>query len=440
MKIAFIAAAVAIPVIAQVVGPYTDEPEIAPPYYQVRYEASEEENGLKFAVRYTVWIPEGVETLRGAIVHQHGCGTGSAKSGLTGAFDLHWQALARKHDCALISPVYEFIEDKSCLIWCDPTRGSNAAFQRGLTDLGELSGHPELDDVPWALWGHSGGAFWSAIMTALHPDKVAATWMRSGALPMEQRPDREEVTLYDVSEKMLSIPMMANLGTGEGVTDKEGRFAGVWPAATKFIGRVRELGGLAAISVDPLTNHQCGNQRYLAMPWFDACLDARLPESVGSPMGTMSLEDGFLVPFHQGEAVAYDAFEGNASKMGWVPNRTIADAWETYVVDTNIADTSPPPAPFALSLSNDGTLTWSAHADLESGIEGFIIKRNGEVIAELPEKNRNPFGRPLFQGLQYSDTPKFPLERMEFVDSAPADSVSSYEVISKNTVGLTSEK
>ena len=31
------------------------------------------------------------------VVHQHGCGEGSCKSGLTGAYDLHWQALAKAH-------------------------------------------------------------------------------------------------------------------------------------------------------------------------------------------------------------------------------------------------------------------------------------------------------------------------------------------------------
>jgi len=54
----------------------------------------------------TFWIPAGVKKLRGVIVHQHGCGEGSCKSGLTGAYDLHWQALAKKHACALLSPTY----------------------------------------------------------------------------------------------------------------------------------------------------------------------------------------------------------------------------------------------------------------------------------------------------------------------------------------------
>lgn len=80
--------------------PYDVFPEAEAPYYRVRYEASNQPNERMFPANFTVWIPPGLKTVRGVIVHQHGCGEGSCKSGLTGAFDLHWQALARKHDCA----------------------------------------------------------------------------------------------------------------------------------------------------------------------------------------------------------------------------------------------------------------------------------------------------------------------------------------------------
>ena len=76
-------------------------PPAEAPYFRVRYEAPAEPKAgeLPYAVNYTIWIPPGVKTLRGVVVHQHGCGEGSCKSGLTGAFDLHWQALAATHGC-----------------------------------------------------------------------------------------------------------------------------------------------------------------------------------------------------------------------------------------------------------------------------------------------------------------------------------------------------
>ena len=60
--------------------PYDVFPEAEPPYYRVRYEASKDPQGLQFPVKFTIWIPETVKTLRGIIVHQHGCGEGSCSS------------------------------------------------------------------------------------------------------------------------------------------------------------------------------------------------------------------------------------------------------------------------------------------------------------------------------------------------------------------------
>ena len=119
--------------------PYDVFPEAEPPYYRVRYEASDRPGELTFPVKYTVWIPQGVKSLSGIVVHQHGCGEGSCKSGLTGAYDLHWQALAKKHDCALLSPSYEQPQQADCQMWCDPRNGSGAAFDQSLVDLGKMS-------------------------------------------------------------------------------------------------------------------------------------------------------------------------------------------------------------------------------------------------------------------------------------------------------------
>src|SRR5436190_7636966 len=119
--------------------PYDVFPPAEPPYYRVRYEASTAPGELIYPVNYTIWIPPQAKSLRGVIVHQHGCGEGSCKSGLTGAYDLHWQALAKKHNCALLSPSYEQPETADCQLWCDPRNGSDAAFQKGLVDLAAKS-------------------------------------------------------------------------------------------------------------------------------------------------------------------------------------------------------------------------------------------------------------------------------------------------------------
>jgi len=415
--------------------PYDIFPAADPPYYRVRYEPSTKPGELVYPVNYTIWVPNGVKSFRGIIVHQHGCGEGSCKSGLTGAYDLHWQALARKHDCALLSPAYEQPEKADCQMWCDPRNGSDAAFQKCLADLGAKSGHPELIRVPWALWGHSGGGHWAGGMVLLHPDRVAAAWLRSGVPLLKSEPGRTGIKAHKLPDAALKVPVMCNLGTKEGVTVKDNGFAGVWPANGVFFHEVRGKGGLVGVAVDPLTSHECGNQRYLAIPWLDACLTARLPKTAGDPLYTMPTDKTWLGPVTGGEAFPAAKYTGEPLKAAWLPNEAIARAWMQYVKDTSVADTTPPPTPTHLRVRGN-KLTWDAEADLESGLAGFIIERDGKFLTNVPDQGKNPFGRTIFQGLQYSDTPTQPLLTMQFTDAkAEPGKKHVYRVTAVNTVG-----
>lgn len=422
--------------------PYDVVPPAEPPYYRIRYEDSVNPGELAFAANYTLWVPPGVQTLRGVVVHQHGCGEGSCKSGLTGAYDLHWQALARKHHCALLAPAYEQPEKGNCQLWCDPRNGSDDAFQQALTDLGGKSGHPELAKVPWALWGHSGGGHWAGAMVLLHPDRVAAAWLRSGVpvvKPIENRPPP-----LAIPDAALEVPVMCNLGTKEGVTVHEGRFAGVWGGVDTFFSAMRSKGALIGVAVDPLTSHECGNQRYLAIPWLDACLSARLPDPADGPLKAMPQTLAYLAPLPLGDEapavpVPQAAFKAPRERSVWLPNEAIAHSWAQYVKDTAVPDPTPPPAPANLQV-NGSELTWTAEADLESGLAGFVIERDGKFLASIPEKPANSFGRQIFQNQQYSDTPTQPLVAMRFTDpTAEVGKTYHYRVIAVNTAGLKSE-
>ena len=420
-------------------APYDVFPPAESPNYRVRYEASTNPGELTFPVNYTIWIPKDVKNLRGVIVHQHGCGEGSCKSGLTGAYDLHWQALAKKHDCALLAPSYEQPEKGDCQMWCDPRNGSSAAFQKCLVDLGAKSGHPELSKLPWALWGHSGGGHWAGGMVLMHPERVAAAWLRSGVPLLKANAERSTIKAHTLPDAALKVPVMCNPGTKEGVTVKDSRFGGVWPANETFFNEVRSKGGLISVAVDPLSSHECGNQRYLAIPWLDACLSARLPKIATDPLNAMPTDQVWLAPITGGEAQPMAKFSGEPLKAAWLPNEAIAKSWMQYVKDTLISDSTLPPAPTNLQVKGND-LTWEAEADLESGLASFIIERDGKFLANLPETGKNPFGRPIFQNLQYSDTPSQPLVPMKYTDTkAEAGKKHTYRVITVNTAGLKSK-
>ena len=186
---------------------------------------------------------------------------------------------------------------------------------------------------------------------------------------------------------------MCNLGTKEGVTEKEGRFAAVWPADEAFFREVRGKGGLIGVAIDPLSSHECGNQRYLAIPWLDACLNARLPGAPGEPLRPPPTGGAWVAKVADKEAVPAATFAGDPLQAGWLPSEAIAKLWMQYVKDTAVADSTPPPAPTNVRVSGN-ELTWEAEADLESGLAGFVIERDGEFLANCPEARQESLRTP----------------------------------------------
>ena len=61
-------------------------------------------------------------------------------------------------------------------------------------------------------------------------------------------------------------------------------------------------------------------------------------------------------------------------------------------------------------------------------------------LTVLSEQPSNRFGRPLFQGLQYSDTPTVPLAKMEYtLKDTVTFNKRGFKVMTVNTAGLQSK-
>jgi hypothetical protein len=72
-------------------------------------------------------------------------------------------------------------------------------------------------------------------------------------------------------------------------------------------------------------------------------------------------------------------------------------------------------------------------------LQAFIIQRDRQDLAQVPERLAGKFGRPLFQGLSYGDTPDQPLRELRFTDTtAKPGERHEYRVIAVNSVGLKS--
>jgi len=411
-------------------------------YYDVSYPASTAKDELQIAVTYTIWIPEGVKTIRGIIVHQHGASRDAAEAGATAAYDLHWQALAKKWDCALLGPSYHVLNDAIDLtpggaeLWFDPRLGSEKAFLKGIDELAVKSHHPELKIVPWALWGHSGGGIWSDVMSTLHPDRIIAMWLRSGTATMFRT--KPEFPQPQVPAAVYSIPIMTN----PGIKEKNNR-PGIGSLAT--FQEYRSKGAPIGFAEDPHSGHETADCRYLAIPFFDACLAMRLPDkgSKSQHLKPIDMNKAWLAKLDSTIAVPAGSYQANPNEAIWLPNKTVAKAWMEYVKTGSTSDTTPPPAPFYIKVSDKGVqgreIVWNAEADFESGIRNFIIMRDGKELANVPENPIGKYGRPLFQSMTYHDTPVKPLAEMRYLDaSAKVGEKHSYSVVTVNSVGLLS--
>jgi len=109
---------------------------------------------------------------------------------------------------------------------------------------------------------------------------------------------------------------------------KEGQFAGVWPGNEAFFNEMRGKGGLIGVAIDPLISHECGNSRYLAIPWLDACLTARLPKKERRPAERDAEGRRLARPDHgrRGDGPRPSG-RANRLKGGWLPNETVAKRW-----------------------------------------------------------------------------------------------------------------
>ncbi|HLA70588.1 MAG TPA: hypothetical protein VK624_03690, partial [Steroidobacteraceae bacterium] len=239
-----------------------------------------------------------------------------------------------------------------------------------------------------------------------------------------------------------SVPVMGNAGVGE-------RERGAWINTLARTREYRSNGAPAGFAPDPRTGHETGDARYLAIPFFDACLAIRLPPkgSKSQNLQRVDMSQGWLAPFLGQTAVPASNYKGNPLEAVWLPGEQVARIWMEYVRNGTVADVTPPLPPFNVRVTSRGNagneITWDAEVDFESGLGGFFVMRDDQALARFPAMiPLGVYGRPLFQGLSYHDTPEGPPgpPEMRYLDvSARPGEKHSYGVLAINSAGVTSQ-
>ena len=345
--------------------------------YFTEIKGGNSQNYLQKA-KYAMYIPNNVETIKGILIHQHGCGAeGSGEPIVT---DAQYQAFANTWHLAIIAPDLYPNQGKNCYDWVQPQDGSAQSLLAGIDSLASQSGHPELKSAPWLLWGHSGGGHWALSMTNLFPEKVIATFVYSPALNIP----------IEYSEKAAKVPIMIRHA---GAFDYNGPGGDCWNTALNTFAKIRKMNGNISIAYTPNQNHNYSFVRYMAIPFFESILSLRLPES-GTILKNIDANTGFLVDTStSGKPNIFKAslFTGNALAKSWLPDTLCAIKFQEFIVSGTIKDITPPSAPIKVQAQTNGLSTiainWKAHADRESGIKHFNIYLNDIKVATYPEQS-----------------------------------------------------
>lgn len=377
-------------------------------YYETSIPPSKED--YYQSADFRIWIPQGVQTIRGLIVKQHGCGDPAAATGLDHANDLQWQALAAKHQLALMGTKFT-TGNHPCEYWVLMNYGSGAAFLKALHAFAQQSQHPELDRVPWAFWGHSGGADWATQMLQEYPERtIAAIAARGGA-----------VNLFGSNPTIAAIPVLFAIGEKDKLSIKEGRDLPI-----QVFRRHRNLQAPWAFAIEAQTGHETGDNRLLSIPYLDAILTARLPEH-GNNLRPIDKTQGWLGNPVTHQIAPVDRFDGDRLEAVWLPNEETARKWQQYVTTGKILPTRKPNAPTevraSVTSSSTALITWHYTPDLENGLPSFRIYRDRNLIKTFRGQEHN-----------FGDAPEPANIMLEFQDqNATPD--SSYSVGAFNDLG-----
>ena len=374
----------------------------------------------KRSADYRLWIPDGVKTLRGLIVKQHGCGDSTAATGLDHANDLQWQTLTLKHQFAILGTKLP-TGNPLCTDEAIADRAAEDSFLIALRNLAEKSHHPELDTVPWALWGHSGGADWAMQMLRHYPARVIAVAnMRSGGI----RGSSGKSEILDLDPKsvsaLLAVPVLWTIG------EKDPNVEECITLPQQIFSKFRTAGAKWTLAIAAKTGHESGDTRFLAIPYLDTMISTRLT-SEGNRLSSIKSTQGWLgnTVTHTVAPIASD--RDNPLTVTWLPTEALAQKWQQYVNTGKISPTRKPAMPTNVSATKisakEVLITWNFTPDLEDGLPSFRIYRDNSLIATLSGQSHN-----------FGDAPEPANVVLEFVDRN-ARTNSSHAVVAFNVVG-----
>ncbi|MBB5032349.1 hypothetical protein [Prosthecobacter vanneervenii] len=286
---------------------------------QWQQAVKEKGEGKKEDVKFDLWIPEGVAVARGIVV-MSGHGSGEA---------LYKHAELRKISRELHLALFKFNGNPM-------QRGfwPRSLLDERLRTFGQRAQHPELENAPLFLYGHSNGTGFSAI----YPAESTRVWgwvsMRPGTTYQVYQPGAAQIpglVIFGEDDPFFARPSKEeNMGVVEAMRRKH---RALWNYA-----------------MEPKTGHGPGDKTWpLVFSFLRHTFAARVPASADPLKGPVQLQALALEQGSLGQN--WDAARGGYQTL--------------------------PTAPFASFAGDKAAASWLIHADYASDWQMF--QRDGQI-------------------------------------------------------------
>lgn len=277
----------------------------------------EKGEGKREDVKLELWLPEGVECVRGVVVLS---GHGSGES-LFARADL--RSLARELRLALFkftgNPMQRGFWPRSLLL-------------EQLQAFAGRTGHPELQHAPLFLYGHSNGTGFAAVFPSYLPERV---W---GWVSM-----RPGITFQVYQPRAAQVPALVIFGEDDPFLARPSREENlsVVPVLRK------KHGALWNFAVEPKTGHGPGEKTWpLVFSFLRHTFAARVPAGADPRQGPVRLVPLTQEGGHLGQnwdpakggyqtlgTAAFSEFDGDRATASWLVNAEYAADWRSFQRD-----------------------------------------------------------------------------------------------------------
>lgn len=284
---------------------------------QWREVVKQKGEGKKEDVKFDLWLPENVGTVRGIVVIS---GHGSGET-------LYKHAEMRRIARELKLGLFKFIGNPM-------QRGfwPRSLLDERLQAFAAKSQHPELSHAPWFLYGHSNGTGFSAIYPATEGTRVWA-WvsMRPGTTYQVYQPAAAQVPgliIFGEDDPFFARPSKEeNMAIVEAMRQKH---HALWHYA-----------------VEPKTGHGPGEKTWpLVFSFLRHSFTARVPAAPHpAKLTELKTQDGYLGQNWNPAKGGYQTlsiapiadFTGDKSTASWLLNAAYAADWQTFQREGQLA-------------------------------------------------------------------------------------------------------